>query len=169
MKKLILITIMLLSTLACASIDSDMCYEARYHHAIAAACPPLVSGTYFTFYVDLKYVDGTDRKVGDKYYPLNWEDDPWSRSHLISCEIANIDTSQRDGWYRFEIECTVQGRIQFFRKNGTLKWSRDEVGSTDIYYTDIYKFYDKYNDIYNCYDKSGVNVVKRVNDPYYCK
>ena len=169
MKKLILITIMLLSTLVCASIDSDMCRDARFHHVIFSTCPPLVSGTYCTFSGSLKYADGTDRKVGDKYYPPKWENDPWNKSHDISCEITNIDSSRSDGVYMFNLECTVKGRIRFFRKNGTLKWSRDEVDSTDIYYTDIYNFYDKYNDIYNCYDKSGMSVVKRVNDPSYCR
>ena len=150
---------MLLSTLTCASIDNDWCYDARSHYVIFGTCPPLVSGTYFTFYNDLKHADGTDIKVGDKYHPSAWDDDQWCKSHFISCEITDISSLQSDDGYQITVVCNVQGKIQFFRKNGTLKWSRDEVGYSDFHS----------DDIYNCYNKSGVSVVKRVNDPYYCK
>lgn len=169
MKKLILITIMLLSTLVCASKDSDLCRELRYRQVISAICPPLESGTYFTVDNDLKYTDGTDKKVGDDFYYLRWEDDPWYKSHWISCKITDFEFRQSHDYYLITLDCTVEERTQFFnanytayitytdlkghRSDGTLKWSRDEIGSTDIY----------------CYDKSGMTIVKHVNDPYYCK
>ena len=152
MKKFIFITIMLLSTLACAS-------------RLDAGTPPTKSGRYTTYVNDLKYSDGTDIEVGKSYMYTLWEDTKWYNYHWISCEIADIDTID-DSFYVLGLDCTVEERIQFgyrsnvtyydlngYRTNGTLKWSRDEAGSTDIH----------------CYDKSGMSVIKRVNDPYYCK
>ena len=154
MKKLILITIMLLSTLACASrLDS---YTL-----------PTKSDRYTAYVNDLKYSDGTDIEVG-KFFMYNaWEDYTWYKYNWISCKITDIkseyDTYQQE--YDLTLDCTVEERTQFYlsdvtyydlngyRTDGTLKWSRDKAGSTDIY----------------CYNKSGMYVIKRVNDPYYCK
>ena len=151
MKKLILITIMLLSTVVCASrVDS---YTL-----------PTKSGRYYAYVNDLKYSDGTDIEVGKGYMYTSWEDTKWYNYHYISCKITDIDTID-DSFYVLRLDCTVEEHIQFYRSNvtyydlngyrtnGTLKWSRDEAGSTDIH----------------CYDKSGMYVIKRVNDPYYCK
>lgn len=153
MKKLILITIMLLSTLTCA-------------YALDPFSPPTKSGRYLEYVKDLKYSDGTDIEVGKSYMLSKWEDTKWYQYHRILCKITDIDTID-DSFYVLGLYCTVEERIQFYgdrsnvtyydlngyRTNGTLKWSRDEVGSTDIH----------------CYDKSGMTVVKRVNNPSYCK
>lgn len=150
MKKLIFITIMLLSTLACASI-------------IDAVYPPTRSGRYVVYVDDLKYSDGTYIKVGNSFMFTAWKDTKWYEYHDILCKIVDINVTNSS--YALSLNCTVEESIQFYlsnatyydlkgyRTNGTLKWSRNEVGSTDIY----------------CYDKSGMSVVKRVNEPYYCK
>lgn len=154
MKKLIFITITLLSTLVCASrVDS---YTL-----------PKKSGSYYTYSDDLKSYDGRDIKVGDSFWYTAWEDNTWYKSNYIRCKITNIDSLT--SLYILHLDCTVDGRVQFYndnytasitytdlkghRSDGTLKWSRDSIGSTDIH----------------CYDKSGMYVVKRVNDPYYCR
>ena len=142
---------MLLSTLVCA-------YE------LDGGTLPTKSGRYYAYDNDLKYSDGTDIEVGKSYMYTSWKDTKWYNYHYISCKITDIDTID-DSLYVLRLYCTVEERTQFYlsdvtyydlngyRTDGTLKWSRDEVGSTDIH----------------CYNKSGMSVVKRVNDPYYCK
>lgn len=155
MKKLILIIIMLLSTLVCASrVDS---YTL-----------PKKSGKYHAYVNDLKYSDGTDIKVGNSFWYAAWEDYTWYKSHYIRCEITDID-SINDSFHVLRLDCTVQEFPQFYndnytasitytdlkghRSDGTLKWSRDSIGSTDIY----------------CYDRNGMSIIKHVNNPYRCK
>ena len=151
MKKLILITIMLLSTVVCA-------YEVDLY------MQPPVSGKYSIIVPNsMRY------NIGD-----NLTFTTWNNSHdSVECHIihTNFYYDENKCWkfgsscFEYTLNCTVKARIQFYaagvkytdkkgyRTDGTLKWSRDEVGSTDIH----------------CYDKSGMSVVKRVNDPYYCK
>lgn len=154
MKKLILITITLLSTLVCASrVDS---YTL-----------PKKSGSYYAYSDDLKYSDGRDIKVGNSFWYTAWEDNTWYKSHYIRCNITNIDALT--SLYILHLDCTVQELPQFYndnytasitytdlkghRSDGTLKWSRDSIGSTDIY----------------CYDRNGMTIIKHVNNPYRCK
>ena len=155
MKKLILMTIMLLSTLACAySIELD--YQT----------PPNKSGRYISYLVTLKYVDGTDMEVGQDFMYTSWKDTKWFEYHWISCKISSIHSTNP---IYLVLDCTVEEREQFYngnhtasityqdlkghRSDGTLKWSRDSIGSTDIY----------------CYDRNGMTIIKRVNNPYRCK
>ena len=151
MKKLILITIMLLSTLAFASRVDQWTL-------------PTESGKYHTHVEELKYSDGEDIEVGKGYIYTAWKNTKWYKFHWIECTITDI-ISINDSLHVLRLDCIVSERAQFglpnvtyydlngYRTNGTLKWSRDEVGSTDIH----------------CYDKSGMTVVKRVNNPSYCK
>lgn len=167
MKKLIFITIMLLSTLACAGACDN------YNDDFPRSYPPKKSGTYTQISSTNTYSDGTVKTVGGGIMYDSWEDSFWYRAHNISCTITDIKIrTQYDDYngykscYAYTIDCSVSERMQFYadgivtyydlqgyRNNGTLKWSRDKAGSTDIY----------------CYDKSGLSVVKRVNDPQYCK
>ena len=149
---------MLLSTLACASrVDS---------HTL-----PKKSGSYYTYSDDLKYSDGTDIEVGKYFNYSRWEDDLWYKSHWITCKITDItpDYLYNEHCYRLTLDCSVHERAQFYnanytasitytdlkghRSDGTLKWSRDSIGSTDIY----------------CYDRNGMTIIKHVNNPYRCK
>ena len=142
---------MLLSTVACA-------YEVDIH------MPPPVSGKYSIIVPSsMRY------NIGDNL-TLN----TWNNSYdSVECHIIHTDFhyDEKKCWkfgsscFEYTLNCTVKARIQFYaagvkytdkkgyRTDGTLKWSRDKAGSTDIY----------------CYNKSGMSVVKRVNDPYYCK
>lgn len=168
MKKLIFITIMLLSTLACAGA----CDSWSYRNGVDGSIVPTRSGTYYAIDEDRTYSDGTYMSVGKGFSYTGWEDSFWYKAHVISCKITDIEPTSGDTWgeykscYLLTLHCDVTERMQFYadgivtyydlqgyRNNGTLKWSRDKAGSTDIY----------------CYDKSGLSVMKRVNDPQYCK
>ncbi len=152
MKKLIFITIMLLSALACAYEEVDL-YMA-----------PPVSGEYSIIVPDnMRY------NIGDDLTFTTWNNSYDS----VECYITDTRFYYDENKCRkfgsscreYTINCTVEKRTQFYRTgvkytdwrgyrtDGTLKWSRDRLGSTDIY----------------CYDKSGMSIVKRVNDPYYCE
>lgn len=164
MKKLILITIMLLSTLVCASYG---CSEFG-SNAVDSYTLPSKSGTYYAADDDLTYSDGTDIEVGKYFMYSKWKDDPWYKYHFISCKVADIEIKYGD-CYTIKLDCTVQELAQFYnanytasitytelkghRSDGTLKWSRDSIGSTDIY----------------CYDRNGMTIIKHVNNPYRCK
>ena len=170
MKKLILITIMLLSTLACARHE---CSTLGYSNTVSSYSSPSKSGTYYAIDHDLTYSDGTDIEIGKYFMYSAWKDVTWYNYHRISCKITDIESKHEynEYWQKYEycylltLDCTVEERTQFYlsdvtyydlngyRTDGTLKWSRDKAGSTDIY----------------CYNKSGMSVIKRVNDPYYCK
>ena len=174
MKKLFLITIMLLSTLVCARHE---CSELGYSNTISSHFSPVKSGTYYAIDNDLKYSDGTNIEVGNFFSYTAWEDAKWYNSHWISCKITDIVPKKEynEYWQKYEycylltLDCTVQERAQFYnanytasitytelkghRSDGTLKWSRDSIGSTDIY----------------CYDRNGMTIIKHVNNPYRCK
>ena len=155
---------MLLSTLVCASYG---CVEFG-SNAVDSYTLPSKSGTYYAAEDDITYSDGTDIEVGKYFWYSKWEDDPWYKYHFISCKVADIKIKY-GGCYTIKLDCTVQELTQFYnanytasitytelkghRSDGTLKWSRDSIGSTDIY----------------CYDKSGMTAVKHVNNPYYCR
>lgn len=166
MKKLILITIMILSSFVYARICDSWPYRG-----VTSNITPIKSGEYYAITKDFYYSNGELIKIGKSFMYSNWENDFWYNTHWISCKITNIepksdsDNFQDEGCLLLTLDCSVEERTQFYtndvkytdlkgyRKNGTLQWSRDKVGSTDIY----------------CYNKSGLSVVSRVNDPQYCK
>ena len=155
MKKLFLITIMLLSTLACA-------YEVDLH------MPPPVSGKYSIIVPNsMRY------NIGDDLTFTTWNNSYDS----VECHIihSHFYYDENKCWkfgsscFEYTLDCDVQERAQFYnanytasitytelkghRSDGTLKWSRDRIGSTDIY----------------CYDRNGMTIIKHVNNPYRCK
>ena len=150
MKKLIFITIMLLSTLASA------------YQEVSLYSPPLTSGKYYIIMpYSMRYY------IGDEVGFTTWD----KLHYDITCYITNTrylydeNKCSKFGWncWEYTLNCQVTESTQFegdvkytdlrgYRMNGTLRWTRDSAGSTDIY----------------CYNKSGLSVVKRVNDPQYC-
>lgn len=169
MKKLIFITIMLLSTLACAGDWG--CDKWSYENYIDGTNMPDNNGTYYAISDDNTYSDGTPMSIGKGFQYTGWKNYFSYKAHDISCEITDIVPKsgimygKYKSCYVLTLHCDVSERMQFYadgivtyydlqgyRNNGTLKWSRDKAGSTDIY----------------CYNKSGLSVVKRVNDPQYC-
>lgn len=132
---------------------------------------PHKTGTYTHITNQDVFSNGTVMAIGLGIYRDEWKDDSFYEYHSVSCSISNIEhvyQYEPDGGietcYVITIDCSVTERTQFFRSNvkytdlngyrtdGTLKWSRLNYGSTDII----------------CYDENGINVIKRVNDPYYC-
>lgn len=176
MKKLFF-AIMLLSNLVFAGI----CDSWSYANHVTSSFPPIKSGKYYAISSDNTYSDGSRIKNEDYFLYTAWKDDIWYNTHWISCSVNNIEyKAEREtryfqsvgsveyttkSCYLLTLNCTVSERTQFYaadvkytdlkgyRKDGTLKWTRDEIGSTDIY----------------CYNNTGMTIIKHVNDPQYCK
>lgn len=125
--------------------------------------PPLYSGTYkFTSKYNT-FKDGSLITVGDGIQRSGWD----IPSLDIKCKVKKTEfllELGHDVCYVFTIDCVVKDKIQFiedikwhtkagYRKDGTRRWSRTQSGSTDI----------------TCYDKTGVSIIKQVNDPYFCR
>lgn len=165
---LIFIAIMLLSTHASAGV----CDSWGYANGLDGSIGPTSSGTYYVVDKNRTYSDGTYMSVGKGFEYTGWKDSFWGKAHDISCKITDIESTggytfgEYKSCYLITLHCDVSERMQFYadgivtyydlqgyRNNGTLKWSRDKVGSTDIY----------------CYDKNGIGITKRVNNPAFCK
>lgn len=168
MKKLNFIAPILLSSL----VYAGECDFWNYSNHVDDLVKPIRSGKYVAISKTNTYSNGLPIKIGGTFWYTAWEDSPWYKSNWISCSVTNVKSkfgrdygSPDDHCYLISLNCSVEERLQFYnanvkysdlkgyRRNGSLKWTRDKKGSTDIY----------------CYDKYGINVVKRVNDPYYCK
>lgn len=167
MKKIIF-AIMLLSSLVFAGV----CDSWSYTNSVDDVIVPTKSGKYYTISKDITYSNG-ERMVTGKGFKYNrWDDVLWYKTHWISCSITDIevkseyiDLYSKEYCYLVTLDCLVSERTQFYdadvkytdlegyRTDGTLRWTRDKVGSTDIY----------------CYNKSGMTIVKRVNNPKHCK
>lgn len=162
----------ILAVLLVASVAGA--YECdKYYSTVNGVNPPKYSGTY-------RYIGNaptTSSSVGDEIQFPNWPNLRFYQEHYISCKITDIEehydygdldyiTQKPKKRYcrEFTLYCDVSEKTQFYsagvtysqlsgyRSNGTLKWKREKEGSTDIF----------------CYGKSGLYVVKRVNDPSYC-
>lgn len=168
MKKLNFISTILFSSF----VYAGNCDSWSYRNSVDGVIEPTRSGKYVAFSNSNTYSNGMPIEIGGSFMFTSWEDSPWYKSNWISCSVTNIELkfghdygSSTDPCYLISLNCSVEERLQFYnanvkysdlkgyRRNGSLKWTRDKVGSTDIY----------------CYDKSGISVVKRVNDPQYCK
>ena len=167
MKKIVFITIILLSSFVFAGV----CNSWSYANIVDAVILPIESGTYYAISKDIEYSNGESIVKGKGFKYTRWDKTLWSKMHWISCSVTNIelkseyvDLYSKEDCYLITLDCIVEERTQFYaanvkytdlkgyRKDGTLKWTRDEAGSTNIY----------------CYNKSGMTIVKRVNDPQYC-
>ena len=169
MKKLIFIAIMLLSNL----VFAGDCNVYSYTNPVNSYIPPIKSGTYYAITKHNTYSNGERILKGNGYMYSNWEDNILYKAHRISCSVTDIEPKseynryleQYESCYLLTLNCSVEEKTQFYtanvkytdlngyRTDGTLRWTRDEIGSTDIY----------------CYNKTGMTIVKRVNDPQYCK
>lgn len=169
MKKIVFITIILLSSIVFAGV----CDSWSYTHYVDPVITPSKTGKYYTISDNNTYSNG-ERILTGKYFSYNaWEDNFWYNTHLISCKVKDIEPKKGynsflekyESCYLLTLYCDVSERTQFYkddvkytdlkgyRTDGTLRWTRDKIGSTDIY----------------CYDKSGMTIIKRVNDPFFCK
>lgn len=168
MKKYIFITYMLLSNMVFAGV----CDTWSYSNSVTPRFTPIESGTYYAISKTLTYANGERMVKGNGFEYTAWKDALWYNTHAILCAISDIEAKSQynylgeryDTCYLITLDCLVSERIQFYtagvnytdlkgyRTDGTLQWTRDKIGSTDIY----------------CYNKSGMTIVKRVNDPQYC-
>lgn len=170
MKKIVFITIILLSSLVFAGV----CDNWSYITFLSPVSIPIESGTYYTISKDITYSNGELKEKGKGFEYTAWKDNLWYKTHWISCSITDIESKgeykgeypnrEYKSCYLITLDCSVSERTQFYaanvkytdligyRTDGTLQWTRDKIGSTDIY----------------CYNKSGMTIVKRVNDPQYC-
>lgn len=133
--------------------------------------PPTESGTYYDSDSDGIFSNGDSIEIGKGYMYSNWNNNFFYKTHDISCIISDIlprrkydEVGRYTYCYMLTIDCSVSEKTQFYeddvkytdtegyRKNGTLKWTREHTGSTDFY----------------CYDKNGMKQIKRVNNPKYC-
>lgn len=167
MKKIVFTTIILLSSLVFAGV----CDSWSYTNSATPQFVPIKSGKYYAISKDITYSNGERMVKGNGFIYTRWEDDLWYTTHWISCSITDIEKKiateykYHQSCYLITLDCSVLERTQFYaadvkytdlkgyRTDGTLQWTRDKIGSTDIY----------------CYNKSGMTIVKRVNDPQYCK
>lgn len=177
MKKFIFITIMFLSSI----VYAGMCDWYSYTNSVTSFILPVKSGKYYAITKTNTFSNGEPKEIGKGFAYTDWEDNKWNKTHWVSCSIADIEYKAErkthylesigsveytaESCYLLTLDCTVEERTQFYaadvkytdlkgyRRDGTLKWTRDEAGSTDIH----------------CYNKSGMTIVKRVNDPQYCK
>lgn len=168
MKKSFFITIILLSSLVFAGV----CDSWSYSNGVNGSIVPKRTGKYYAIDDDNTYSNGERILKGNSYAYTAWEDDFWYNTHWISCKVKDIepkseyiDLYSKKYCYLITLYCDVSERTQFYkddvkytdlkgyRRDGTLKWTRDKIGSTDIY----------------CYNKSGMVIIKHVNDPQYCK
>lgn len=171
MKKIIIITILLLSSIA----FSGVCNSWSYKNSVDDVITPTESGKYYAITKNNTFSNGESIEIGKGFSYNKWKNDLWYKTHWISCSITNIEPKagysfgeifgDYESCFLITLDCSVEERTQFYdtdvkytdlkgyRRDGTLQWTRNEIGSTDIY----------------CYNKSGMNIVKRVNDPQYCK
>lgn len=155
-------------------IVNAISYNACGYGSLNSQNMPTKSGTYKLISEDDNiFSDGSIKYIGASIVYNDWENEEFYQQHNIHCTITDIKRREvYDNYdekivmcYTNTIECEVSKKIQFYedyiyfttlsgyRNDGTLKWSRDKSGSTDI----------------SCYNKTGMSVVKRVNNPHYCK
>lgn len=171
MKKLNFITPILLSSLVYAGVCDPRSYSS---FVLDNLTPPFESGKYvaISHSKTLSYGD-----IGKKFSYSDWEHLPWYKAHSILCVITDVELKDKvyyqhkgdilsESCYFVSLNCLVEKRTQFITDNvkytdlkgyrsttGTLKWTRDKIGSTDFY----------------CYDESGFQITKIVNDPKFCE
>lgn len=169
MKNIAIKTIMT-PLLVASAVSASIC--SGYSSNIGAYDLPHRTGYYTFISRGNTYSNGTDYEVGRTIMWNDWEDYDFYKSHLIDCTIRNIQPHNDYDYernprscYELSIHCTVSEKTQFYsegvtysqlrgyRYDGTLKWTREKPGSTDI----------------SCYAKSGMYVVSRVNNPASCK
>lgn len=170
MNRFNVITIILIST----RLFAGVCNTWSYTNSVTPEIPPITSGKYYAISKHNTYTNGEPMVTGNAFEYTNWHNDLWYNTHWISCSIMDIvpqiqydfvfDDYVVTNCYRITLNCSVTERTQFYtsdvnytdlkgyRSDGTLKWERDKIGSTDIY----------------CYNSSGITIIKRVNDPQYC-
>ena len=155
-----------------AAFANAMCIQSYHDDYINGIIRPVKSGNYKTVLSKNRFSNGDPIVIGSGFNFNNWE--KYDTYTSISCKVIDIDmcdeyeyrSSNRISKYEYTLECTVTDKIQFYypkeitykelkgyRNDGTLLWTRDRVGSTDI----------------SCYSKNGLYTVKRVNSPSYCK
>jgi len=165
MNKLILSTLLAAGVVCAGTCDKYI----KNENILQNWQTPLYTGTYKLFSSTGKFSDGSPITVGEGYVRSGWN----IPGLITNCNVKHkerkyygYDENEQD-WvscYIITVYCEIKDRTQFiegikwntkvgYRENGTRKWSRIESGSNDI----------------NCYDRNGMKVVKRVNDPYYCK
>lgn len=153
------------------AMAGGMCPTIGSANYVDALFNPLKSGEYKTLSIDNKFSNGSTVKIGDGFVYTKWENNLYL---TINCKVTNINICYQykynsaglDARYEYTLDCTVSDKIQFYspkiiyykdvkgyRNDGTLQWSRESAGSTDI----------------TCYSKNGLSIVKRVNNPGYCK
>lgn len=149
----------------------SVCDRTSYPKYLSQYYTPSEDGDYYIVSSSNTYSDGTRMETGMSFEYTNWKSDARYKSHWITCLITTDPELVRN-YYPYEescyvltAHCTIIEKTQFweagvkytelkgYRSNGTLRWARDEAGSTDIY----------------CYNSSGMSIIKRVNDPQYCK
>lgn len=162
---------LLIAVLAVAALSyAGVCDSWSYTNAVNDF-PPRSNGKHYLISQTDKYSNGNPILIGLSLSMDNWYRSFWGKAHNISCTVDDIEGKsgytygELKSCYLITLDCSVEERLQFYsagvtyyqlsgyRNDGTLLWSRNEAGSTDIY----------------CYDKSGMHATKRVNDPYYCK
>lgn len=168
MKKSFFITIILLSSIVFAGV----CDSWSYSNSVNSLIVPTKTGKYYAISDDNTYSNGERILKGNYFQYAAWEDVFWYNTHWISCKVKDIKPKSEynrfyekyESCYLLTLYCDVSERTQFYkddvkytdlkgyRRDGSLKWTRDKIGSTDIY----------------CYNKSGMAIIKRVNDPQYC-
>lgn len=152
--------------LLAAFVFAQECNVHSYGLGVDYDFPPYSTGTYYY----LEKGNKLDKYKEGYYFRFStWNSERWYRS----CKIKNVTfTEGYDGLYSFsehivctvlKLYCDVEEIEQFtgikytdmngYRRNGTLRWSRTSEGSTDIF----------------CYGQNGIDIVKRVNNPSFCK
>lgn len=141
----------------------------KYANKLDYNIPPLESGLYKLTIKDDVFLSGEIIEVGSYLKYVSWN----IPSLNIQCNVRDKEQKNyydevEQEWNKcfiLEIYCEVENKTQFIenikwntnvgyrKKDGTRKWGREYSGSTDIL----------------CYDKNGMEVIKRVNDPFYCK
>lgn len=152
-----------------AFVNAGMCPVMGSADFVSSLFKPLKSGKYKAISSSNTYSNGELVTIGNNFSYTAWDNEFYN----ISCKVIDINTCYQykhfsagtESYYQFTLVCSVSDKIQFYspktiyykdvkgyRNDGTLQWTREQAGSTDI----------------TCYSKNGLSVVKRVNSPKYC-
>ena len=187
MKRIVLLIVMMMTCGFCWCPDGvDDIYEG--YNALSPAKLLQRTGSYHAYTV-LTYENSYRGDVISNREPLKERDgylyptwakiDDW-KYYDVKCKLIKQGYEYGEDAYDYLrnkrciinfLECTVTEIPQFYwyngkefidiyyytlrgnRSNGTLAWIRTYNGAPDYY----------------CFDKSGMNIIKRVNDPKACK
>ena len=179
------IVLLLLVTVSFGICDCPDGYSDTYkgYTALNAYTLPHKTGTYYVVKDSYKdwpenvYSNGEQIKIGDSYMYSKWKELVDWKYYKVDCKVVKqgYDLSRLYKGYKYcainGLKCDVTEIPQFYwnngtevipvyyytlrdyRSDGTLAWTREQSYSTDI----------------SCYDKSGMDVIKKVNNPKACE